>query len=144
MPMPIAVSTGPTSLAMFSDVGIEVCCPFAGMTRIRFKGFFSAQTGAPLGTTFNVCAGPDVSMRATALVELGRSLRPAKTGTQPRLSARASRQLHHRHLHGAIGLRDDAQRIRIEFDAGEAQGVHGGIDPHAVAHLLKFGERGGD
>jgi len=25
-------------------------CPFAGMTRIRFKGCFSAPCGAPLGT----------------------------------------------------------------------------------------------
>jgi hypothetical protein len=36
-------------------------CPFAGMTRIRFKGFFSAHR-APLGTMFNVCAGVEVSM----------------------------------------------------------------------------------
>jgi hypothetical protein len=30
----------------------SMSCPFAGMTRIRFKGFFSAQLAhwAPLGT----------------------------------------------------------------------------------------------
>jgi hypothetical protein len=38
--------------------------PFAGMTRIRFKGFLSARNGAPLGTMFNVCARAGVSMRA--------------------------------------------------------------------------------
>ena len=49
MPMPMAQNTGPISRAMVCDV-LHVSCPFAGMTRIRFKGFFSAPTGAPLGT----------------------------------------------------------------------------------------------
>src|ERR1700745_1642090 len=47
MPMPMAASTGPTSLAIVSDFCIGASCPFAGMTRIRFKGFFSAQNGHP-------------------------------------------------------------------------------------------------
>src|SRR5262249_13981344 len=29
------------------DGGRHLSCPFAGMTRIRFKGFFSAQNGHP-------------------------------------------------------------------------------------------------
>jgi hypothetical protein len=50
----MATPIGPISLARNIDVGI-VSCPFAGMTRIRFKGSplmrgLSAPTGAPLGT----------------------------------------------------------------------------------------------
>jgi hypothetical protein len=33
---------------------------------------------------------------------------------------------------------------RIEFDAGEAYAIHSGVDPHAVADLLKFSERSSD
>jgi hypothetical protein len=47
MPLPMTASTGPTSLAIVSDFCIETSCPFAGMTRIRFKGFFSARKGHP-------------------------------------------------------------------------------------------------
>jgi hypothetical protein len=38
--MPMATITGPISLARKMDVGMGwMSCPFAGMTRIRFKGF---------------------------------------------------------------------------------------------------------
>jgi hypothetical protein len=54
---------GPRSLARKSEMRGEaivgMSCPFAGMTRIRFKGFpryqfggsLSSLTGAPLGTS---------------------------------------------------------------------------------------------
>jgi hypothetical protein len=54
------------------------------------------------------------------------------------------RQLRHRHFGAAAGFRDHAQRRRIEFDAGQAQFVHDGVDLRAVAVLPKIGERGAD
>jgi len=47
MLMPTVTKTGRISLAIVSDGCIHVSCPFAGMTRIRFKGFFSAPIGHP-------------------------------------------------------------------------------------------------
>jgi hypothetical protein len=34
--MPMAQNTGPISRAMVNDGCIDLSCPFAGMTRIRF------------------------------------------------------------------------------------------------------------
>ena len=55
MPMPMISSVGPMSLARKSEVCM-VSCPFAGMTRIRFKGsprtpaVSQPHIGTPLGT----------------------------------------------------------------------------------------------
>ena len=54
MPMPMVKKIGPMSLARYVEIAMS--CPFAGMTRIRFKGFFSAQHGAPLGVPSNLGA----------------------------------------------------------------------------------------
>src|SRR6478736_1474253 len=55
----LPASTGPTSLAIVSDFCIGVSCPFAGMTRIRFKGFFSAQKRAPSEQCLMYARGQD-------------------------------------------------------------------------------------
>jgi hypothetical protein len=52
--MPMVKKIGPMSLARYLEVAMS--CPFAGMTRIRFKGFFSAQHRAPLGVPSNLGA----------------------------------------------------------------------------------------
>ena len=39
MPRPMSTKIGPSSLARNTDVCMNASCPFAGMTRIRFKGF---------------------------------------------------------------------------------------------------------
>ena len=99
-------------------------CPFAGMTRIRFKGFFSARTGAPLGTVFNVCTRAGVSMRA-------RRDRHEAVPTSRRLHLRQFR-----HASGAaVRFRDDAQGLAIEGDADQRSSSTVGVDAHAVAVL---------
>src|SRR5262245_16915272 len=60
--MPMASASGPISLARKTDMGAalaKMSCPFAGMTRIRFKGsplraVSQLLIGAPLGTDLNV------------------------------------------------------------------------------------------
>src|SRR5258708_28644039 len=72
--MATARTTGPISLARKSEIrgeAVVMSCPFAGMTRIRFKGFpryrlggsLSSLTGAPLGTPANVGPPGRVSTR---------------------------------------------------------------------------------
>src|SRR5262245_57428686 len=77
--MAMARKSGPRSLArkseMRGEATVAMSCPFAGMTRIRFKGFpryrsggsLSSLTGAPLGTPGNVGPRGRVSTRAARI-----------------------------------------------------------------------------
>src|SRR5215468_1118790 len=77
--MAMTTKIGPRSLArkseMRGETTVAMSCPFAGMTRIRFKGSpryrlggsLSSLTGAPLGTPGNVGPPGRVSTRAALL-----------------------------------------------------------------------------
>ena len=47
------------------------------------------------------------------------------------------RQRRHRHVDGAVGLRNHAQCFGIERDADQAQGIDLGVDAHAALVLLE-------